>query len=108
MEVYEVRVCEDRVEWYHNGKFHRLDGPAIEFADGYKAWHQNGKLHRIDGPAIEWADGTKHWYQNGELHRLDGPAREWADDGTKEYWIEGEELTEKDFLLEPNPASVRK
>ena len=25
----------------------------------------NGKLHREDGPAVEWANGRKHWYLNG-------------------------------------------
>jgi hypothetical protein len=24
----------------------------------------DGKLHREDGPAIEWADGSKAWYLN--------------------------------------------
>ena len=24
----------------------------------------NGKYHRTDGPAIEWADGTKDWFLN--------------------------------------------
>jgi len=24
----------------------------------------NGKLHREDGPAEEWADGTKYWFLN--------------------------------------------
>ena len=35
--------------------------------DGYgtKSWYLNDKLHREDGPAIEWADGTKYWYLNG-------------------------------------------
>ena len=36
------------------------------------------------------------WYQNGELHREDGPAIEWAD-GDKEFYINGEELTETKF-----------
>ena len=26
----------------------------------------NGKYHREDGPAIEWADGYKFWYLNDE------------------------------------------
>ena len=26
-----------------NGKRHREDGPAIEYANGHKAWHLNGK-----------------------------------------------------------------
>ena len=44
--------------------FHRIDGPAIELSDGYKAWYVNGKRHRLDGPAIEYANGTKAWYVN--------------------------------------------
>ena len=32
--------------YYKNGKLHRLNGPALEFADGYKEWWINGK--RID------------------------------------------------------------
>ena len=35
------------------------------YADGSKHWFFNGKLHREDGPAIEWANGYKIWYLNG-------------------------------------------
>ena len=28
-------------------------------------WYINGKLHREDGPAIEWASGYMRWYING-------------------------------------------
>ena len=34
-------------------------------ANNYKYWYLNGKLHREDGPAIEWADVNKNWYLNG-------------------------------------------
>ena len=27
---------------------------------------KNWRLHRVDGPAVERADGTKEWYQKGE------------------------------------------
>ena len=40
------------------GQYHRTDGPAIEYANGYKWWYIKGQLHRTDGPAIEWADGV--------------------------------------------------
>ena len=53
-------------EWFRNGKYHREDGPAIEYADGTKVWYLNGKTHREDGPAFEDANGTKHWFLNGE------------------------------------------
>ena len=47
------------------------------------------------------------WYQNKKLHRLDGPACEWAD-GCKEYWIEGEELTEEEFNRRSKPCIGKK
>jgi hypothetical protein len=70
--------------WYKNGKWHRKNGPAIEWADGSKYWYFYGQYHREDGPAVDEANGTKEWYINGQLHREDGPARERAD-GSK-YW----------------------
>jgi hypothetical protein len=74
MQEYKVEVYNSGSRhWYQNDKRHRLDGPAVEGADGYKAWYQNGKRHRLDGPAIEYAGGTKYWY------------------------IEGKELTEEEF-----------
>ena len=97
---------------HRNDEFlrHRLDGPALESADGYKAWFQNGKRHRVGGPAVEWVSGDKVWYHEGELHRIDGPAMDHASgykrwfihgklhrldgpavvsDGRTEYWIDG-------------------
>lgn len=40
---------------------------------GTKQWYLNGKLHREDGPAIEYANGSKFWYLNARRHREDGP-----------------------------------
>jgi len=54
--------------WYMNGKLHRDDGPAIEYADGSKFWYMNDKLHRVDGPTVEYANGSKHWYHNGKQY----------------------------------------
>ena len=44
MQEYNVKVYDngDR-DWRHNGELHRLDGPAVEGADGYKAWYIEGK-----------------------------------------------------------------
>ena len=85
--------------WYlPNGKLHREDGPAIEWADGYKEWYRNGNLHREDGPAVEYANGTKSWYRNGNLHREDGPAVERAD-GSKEWYLNGKQYTEEEWML---------
>ncbi len=46
---------------------------------------------------ITFKNGTRYWMKNGDYHRLDGPAIEYAD-GTKKYWIEGKEFSEKEFL----------
>ena len=66
MKEYKVKVYENKTEWYLNGKCHREDGPAIEYANGTKAWYQNGKRHREDDPAIEYPNGGKSWYLNGK------------------------------------------
>lgn len=52
--------------WYVDGKLHRADGPAVEWANGDKEWWVNDKVHRIDGPAVEYADGHQLWYVNGK------------------------------------------
>jgi hypothetical protein len=91
--------------WYVDGKCHRLDGPAVEYADGSKSWYVDDKRHRTDGPAIEWADGYKAWYVDGERHRLDGPAIEWAD-GTKYWYVDDKNLTEKEFNALTRPIEL--
>ena len=42
------------------------------------------------------ANGDKDWYFHGIQHREDGPAFE-ASNGYREWWINGEELTEDEF-----------
>jgi len=76
---YDVKISEDGNVFYYNEKdeLHRLDGPAIELANGGKEWFANGLRHRLDGPAYEDVQGNKEWWVNGELHRLDGPAVEF-------------------------------
>ena len=84
MQTYKVTVDKDKtVRWYDDkDQLHRLDGPAVEYADGTKAWYVEGKLHRLDGPAIEYADGCKAW------------------------WVEGERMTEQEFkdYTKPKPS----
>ena len=129
MIEYKVKVFSNRTEWFLNGKLHREDGPAIEYADGDKFWYKNGKYHREDGPAcefdgtkewflngkyhredgpaIEYASGTKCWCKNGKCHREDGPAYEWAN-GDKDWYLEGNKLTEKEFLQRKKPCVGKK
>jgi hypothetical protein len=61
-KTMERLVFNDRNEYHFEDKLHRLDGPAIEFANGAKEWWFEGKLHRNNGPAIEFANGANEWY----------------------------------------------
>jgi len=75
MEKYTVEVFDNGTrKWYSDGLYHRVDGPAVEYAHGSKLWYVNDKLHRVDGPAIEYADGSKEW------------------------WIDGVKYTEREFI----------
>jgi hypothetical protein len=85
-------------EWRLNGKYHREDGPAVEYPGGTKQWWLNGKYHREDGPAVEYANGTKEWYLNGKWHREDGPAIEYPN-GTKK-WILNDELVHPETIVD--------
>ena len=46
MQTYKVMVDKNKtIRWFNDkGELHRLDGPAVEWLDGYKAWWVNGKL----------------------------------------------------------------
>ena len=66
-QEYTIRFYEDCTVYLNKeGELHRLNGPAIEYADGTKGWYVDGKKHRLDGPAFEYTDGTKDWYVNGK------------------------------------------
>jgi hypothetical protein len=74
------------------------------YPNGDKIWYLNGKRHREDGPAIEYADGTKYWYLNDKLHREDGPAVEYAD-GDKSWYLNDNRYTEQEFNEKMNPKA---
>jgi hypothetical protein len=43
-----------------------MDNPTT-YQDGTKHWIDAwGKFHRDDGPALEYADGDKSWWQHGK------------------------------------------
>ena len=89
MIEYTVKVAPSGTKkWHLNGKLHREDGPACEYADGDKFWFINGKRHREDGPACEYGNGTEEWYLNGKRHREDGPALKYSD-GYCEWHVNG-------------------
>ena len=37
------------------------------FNDGTRRWMLNRVLHRVDGPAVEYADGRKEWWLCGMI-----------------------------------------
>ena len=69
------------------------------FIDAYgnKHWYINSKFHRENGPAVEWANGTKFWLLNDKRHREDGPAVEYPN-GKTEYWINGKHILQLDNM----------
>ena len=73
------------------------------YLDGYKEWFLNGKLHREDGPAIEYASGTKFWYLNGKRHREDGPAIEYSS-GNKVWYLNDDKVTEEEHKRMTSPV----
>lgn len=55
-------------------------------------------LHREDGPAVISPEGIQYWLIKDRLHREDGPAIVYPD-GYSEYYIEGNEMSELQFML---------
>jgi len=70
-------ITEHGTVCYYNtkGLYHRIDGPAVEYASGAKEWFVNGKHHRIDGPASIFPKTNKYWalndvYMCQEQHKI--------------------------------------
>ena len=93
--------------WCKDNKFHRVDGPAIEWVDGIKEWWYKGiyvgkgdkpnptlweRLTSVEingGPLLNGCVvdlfGVKRWYKDDLRHREDGPAVERVDGDTRWY-----------------------
>ena len=98
-------------EWYKDGKYHRLDGPAYQRWDknGQKEsemYFKDGNIHRTDSPAYQqwYKNGQKEsdvYYKDGKKHRLDGPAyQRWYKNGQKDcqvYYLYGKEVQPNEF-----------
>lgn len=90
-------------KWYHNGKLHRLRGPAIERADGSKVWVHHGHQYfwesrpldvtspppPDDPPTLVRRNGTREWRNDkGQLHRIGRPAWiHWS--GAQRWCVDG-------------------
>jgi hypothetical protein len=71
-------------------------------ADGDKIWRLPcGRWHREDGPAIEWKNGDKFWYLNDKLHRTDGPAVVRSNWRNNTWWL-NDRVFSFDAWLEAN------
>ena len=88
-----VEMANGYRQWRVHGKRHRVDGPAVDLSNGYWAWFFEGSIHRVNGPAARHPDGRLEWFVNGKRHRIDGPAVEYAN-GKVAYFLCGQELTE--------------
>ena len=136
IKLYEVtqKFGPPYTKIYNNGEYkmyykdpnlrivHRVDGPAIEYADGSEAWYLNNQLHRVGGPAITLSltsnkpfytmeialhAGDKAWYQNGKLHRTDGPAVK-RNNGTQLWYINGNKLSPKEIKEQKQKIALDK
>lgn len=95
--------------WYHNGKKHRLDGPAkIQYninGDKITEYYQiYGRLHRENGPAIITYTDNKvtmeEYFIDGERYREDGRVIiTYKNDTIKKehYYIDGNFVSETYF-----------
>ena len=59
-------VRGDTTLWHIKETLHRIGGPALECADGFKSWFKDGQHHRTDGPAVEFPSGVKLWFLDGD------------------------------------------
>ena len=57
------------VRWLNDSLRHRVDGPALVWADGEQYWYRRGRFHFAHGPAIIWPGGRLRWYEDGQLLR---------------------------------------
>ncbi len=90
--------------WYIDGELHRVNGPAIDNANG-RFWFINGHYHRDGDPAIESANGSKFWYKHGKLHREDGPACEYHNGFDNSWHLNGIKYnSESDWKSALNPV----
>jgi hypothetical protein len=50
------------------GHYHSFDNePSVIHYNGSKEWHLHGKFHRLDGPAIELSNGSTMHYVDGQF-----------------------------------------
>jgi len=113
-DIYEIKKNGEDTWYLKNNIIHRdNDLPAVIIRDGKKQiWFKNGLKHRLGKPAIisqafSYDLSYEEWWIEGQKHREDGPAVTFSS-GNKEYWLNGVEITEKDFLHELEKFKLNK
>jgi len=70
METQYIKIDSEGNKFHYSDRAmvirHKLNGPAVEWADGDKEWSVNGTLHREDGPAIMSQLNGNKWFLNGK------------------------------------------
>jgi len=67
-KLYTRRSTDGDLYYYKDPEYtiqHRRDGPAVIYEDGTVEYWQNGRMHRLDGPARHYANNIKDWVING-------------------------------------------
>lgn len=81
------------------GKLHRIYGPAyVGVPYKFEEWYKDGEYHRVGGPAVTTTE-AQYWFYEGKFHRLDGPAIV-KKAHPKQYWIHGQQLSPKEYKKE--------
>jgi len=75
-------------------KYHREDGPTIEYNKDYTVVYVDGE--REERPAVHWLIGLKQWYINGKYHREDGPAVIYNNGNNEEWYYHGIKAKDKE------------
>lgn len=64
--------------------------PILYIESGIQRWRgAKGTYHKLDGPAEIFENGYQVWYFYGRVHRLDGPARIGPHSSFEEWWVDG-------------------
>lgn len=59
------------ISWRNNEQvYHRVNGPAVQNANGTEVWFIDDIIHRERGPALMYPNGEKQWWRHGELIKV--------------------------------------
>lgn len=74
MTKYYVKVGLSLESWHKNPTrplLHRIAGPAESNSAGGECWMRSGRFHRSDGPAVTYTDGYESYWLDGVQYTKD-------------------------------------